>query len=72
MLYDEVLEDWKPYRVGPVFAGYQFANLLWNLPAGHTGAIASLILDENYLYFATALTVSTDNYKITISRKLIR
>ena len=72
MMYDEMRMTWVPYHVGPVFAGYQFANNIWNLPFGHTGAIPALLVDKDYLYFATALTQQTDQYKITISRKKIR
>ena len=72
MFYDDTNEVWLPYRVGPVFAGYQFADVIWNLPHGHTGAIPSLAIDGDYLYFATQLTQAADSYKIVISRKLIK
>lgn len=72
MFFDDAKELWIPYRPGVVFAGYQFSNLIWNLPFGHTGGIQSLTMDKEYLYFATQLTQQSDQYKIVISRKKIR
>lgn len=62
---------WVDVIYGPVFAGYQFADIVWNLPPGHTGGIAATMIHNGDMYLANALTVATDQYKIVISRKLL-
>lgn len=62
---------WYPYDAGVVYMGYQFANLIWDRPYGHTGGNTAMIVNNGYLYAATALTQATDSYKIILSRILI-
>lgn len=71
MKFNRQTETWEPDTKGIMIGGHQFSDVIWNTLPGHIGAVPTFYETDDYMYFFTSMTVTTDDYKVVGFKKYI-